>query len=120
MQVDLYSEGRSLSTGELVEALQEAQGRELPNLVRMLLIFIPAIGLLTILRESASAPNSLGWVASALLIIVALGSAAAGWVLASRWYGRGPETLNGQVVGGVIVAAGTGSAAETDRSVNNP
>jgi hypothetical protein len=105
MQVDLYSEGRSLSTGEPVEALQEAQGRELPNLVRMLLIFIPAIGLFTVLRQSASAPNSLGWAAPALLIVVALGSATAGWTLASRWYGRGPETPNRHLVGGAIVAA---------------
>jgi hypothetical protein len=71
----------------------------------MLLIFIPAIGLFTVLRQSASTPSSLGWVAPALLIVVAIGSAAAGWLLASRWYGRGPDTPNRHLVGGAIVAA---------------
>ena len=103
-QVDLYSEGRSLSTGEPVEALEEAKGRELPNLVRMLLIFIPAIGLFTVLRQSAATPNSLGFLAPALIVAAALGSAAGGWALASRWYARGPETPNRHLVGGAIVA----------------
>ena len=103
-QVDLYSEGRSLSTGEPVEALEEAKGRELPNLVRMLLIFIPAIGLFTVLSQSAATPNSLGLVAPALIVAAALGSAAGGWALASRWYARGPETPNRHLVGGAIVA----------------
>ena len=70
----------------------------------MLLIFIPAIGLFTVLRQSAATPNSLGLVAPALIVAAALGSAAGGRALASRWYARGPEAPHRHLVGAAIVA----------------
>lgn len=102
-EIDLYSEGRSLSTGDTLEVRREAAGRELPNLVRMLLIFIPAIGLFSVLRETT--PNALAGLAPLVMIAVALAAAGGGWFLASRWYARGSDSPSRHLVGGAIVAA---------------
>jgi hypothetical protein len=102
-EYDLYSEGRSLSTGETLEVRREAAGRELPNLVRMLLIFIPLIGLFSVLRPAVSNANPLGGAEIGVMIVVALGAAGAGWIAASRWYASGPRPPARHLVGGAIV-----------------
>ena len=104
-KVELYSEGRSLTTGELLADRREAHGREIPNLVRMFLIFLPLIAVPSVLRSLSvrddPAPDWLWYV----IVAVGVGLAAAGWWLARRWYGSGPGRPNRHVVGGAIVAA---------------
>ncbi len=103
-EIDLYSEGRSLTDGSLLEVRREAHGREMPNLVRMLIIFLPVIGLPSVLRSMSTTG---GAESSVWIVVVGAGIAiaAAGWVLARRWYRRGTEGRNRHLVGGAIVAA---------------
>lgn len=104
-ELDLYSEGRSLSTGETRDEHRATQSRELPDLVRMLLIFIPLIGAFNsvILRGDPS-EGALGPWGPFLLIGLGAAVALAGWWLASRWYAGGPRGPRRHLVGGAIVA----------------
>ena len=103
--IDLYSEGRSLTDGSPLEARLEAQGREIPNLVRMLILFMPLIGLPSFLRSlSSTAGGAATWV-WIIVIGAALAIAGAGWWLAGRWYGRGTDAPHRHLGGGAIVAA---------------
>jgi hypothetical protein len=104
-EVDLYSEGRSLTTGDALDDRRAAAHRELPNLVRMLLIFIPVIGgFNTAVQQQESLSGSLGGLGPWLLIGIGAAVAAAGWWLASWWYARAPSGPARHVVGGAIVA----------------
>ena len=104
-EIDLYSEGQSLSTGEDLTGLRAAGQRELPNLVRMLLIFVPLIGgLNTVILRGDTFADVLGGWGPWLLVVAGVAVAAAGWWLASRWYAAEPRPPARHIVGGAIVA----------------
>jgi hypothetical protein len=104
-ELELYSDGRSLSTGELRAEHRDVATRDLPNLVRILLLFVPLIGgLNTVVLRPESVRGVLGgW---GLIVLVAFSAvvAAVAWWLATRWYARGPSGATRHVVGGAIVA----------------
>jgi hypothetical protein len=103
-EIELYSDGRSLTTGEPLADRREAHGREIPNLVRMLLIFLPLIAVPSVLRPlSARTDPAPDWFWYAI-VAVGVALAAAGWWLARRWYSGGPDRPNRHLVGGAIVA----------------
>jgi hypothetical protein len=104
-EIELYSDGRSLSTGEELAEKRVAEGREMPSLVRMLLIFIPLIGAgNTLLLRTEAVSGVLGDAGAWVLVGAAIASAGVGWWLAARWYARGPEAPLRHVVGGAIVS----------------
>lgn len=105
-EIDLYSEGRSLSTGEALEKRRATASRELPNLVRMLILFIPLIGgFNTVLLRSETVTRAFGGWGSAVLIGIGVVLAAVAWWVSSRWYARAPDAAHRHLVGGAIVAA---------------
>jgi hypothetical protein len=102
---ELYSDGRSLTTGETLAEHRESQTRELPNLVRMFLIFIPLIGgFNSVVLRGDPLDGALGAWGPVAFIGFGVVVAAAGWWLASLWYGRGPTGTSRHLVGGAIVA----------------
>jgi hypothetical protein len=105
-QIELYSEGRSLSTGETLDEHTEAARREIPSLVRMLLIFIPLIGgFNTVVTRSDRFDGTLGGWGPVVVLGTGAAAAAVGWWLAARWYAGGPQGPTRHVVGGAIVVA---------------
>ena len=103
-KIELYSEGRSLSTGETLVEHTEAARRELPSLVRMLLIFIPLIGgFNTVLALSDRFRGTLGGWGPVVVVGTGVVAAAIGWWLAARWYAGGPQGPTRHVVPGAIV-----------------
>ena len=104
-EIELYSEGRSLTDGTLLEERRAAQGREIPNVVRMLILFLPLIGLPSFLRSLNSTDGGAASWVWIVVIAAALAIAGVGWWLASRWYGRGADASNRHLGGGAIVAA---------------
>jgi hypothetical protein len=106
-EFDLFSEGRSLTTGDELEQRRASERREMPNLVRMLLLFIPLIGgLNTVILNSDTFVDVLGGYGAWVLVGVGAIVAAAGWWLASRWYASDPSPPARHVVGAAIVAGG--------------
>jgi Fas apoptotic inhibitory molecule (FAIM1) len=105
-EFELYSEGRSLTTGEELADHRQAARRELPNIVRMLLLFIPLIGgLNTVVQQRDRFGDAFGGMGPWILIGVGVVVAAAGWWIASRWYAGDPRPPARHLVGGAIVAA---------------
>lgn len=100
-EVELYSEGRSLTTGELLEDHRQAQLGRVPNLVSMMLIFLPLIAVPSALRGSTSQAGQWQWI----VIGAGVALAAIGGLAASAWYRRAPGGAGRHLVGGAIVLA---------------
>jgi hypothetical protein len=101
-EIDLYSEGRSLSTGEPLEERRRTHAQEVPNLMRMLIIFLPLIAVPSALRAPMEGADR--GVLSGVVIAVGIGLALLGWLLSSRWYRNDPAPPTRHLVGGLIVA----------------
>ena len=103
--MDIYSEGRSIATGAPLDARRTELGRALPSLIRMLLVFLPIIGVPTTLRSVADADDPVAAWVGAIVVAAGVGIAVLGGWVASRWYAMEPNGQWRQVVGGLIVAA---------------
>jgi hypothetical protein len=104
-EVDLYSDGRSLATGEPLADRREQHGREIPNVIRVFLVLLPAVAVPSALRGSSSAGSRASTVEWVILVGAGLVVAGIGWWAARRWYAGGPERPNRHLVGAGIVAA---------------
>lgn len=101
--MDVYSDGRSVSTGAPLATRRLELHRSMPSLIRLFLIFLPLIGIPSLLRPTASGrgPGLAGGVGAAIAGVVL--TIVAGWII-SRWYAREPAGRSRHLVPSLIVA----------------
>jgi len=89
-EMDVYSDGRSVSNGAPLVTRRRELHRSMPSLIRVVLIFLPLIGVPSLLRPtvSGSGPGVAGGIGVAIVgvVLAIVGS----WIIA-RWYARDPN-----------------------------
>ena len=102
-EMDVYSDGRSVSTGAPLGNRRRELGRSMPSLVRVLLIFLPLIGVPSLLRPNVSGggPGLAGGIGVAIAGVVL--TVVGGWIIA-RWYAGEPTGRSRHLVPAVILA----------------
>ena len=101
-EMDVYSDGRSVSTGAPLATRRRELHRPMPSLMRVLLIFLPLVAIPSLLRPtvSGSRPSLASGIGGAIAGVTL--AVVGGWIIA-RWYAAEPIGRSRHLVPALIV-----------------
>lgn len=100
--IDLHVDGWSLDTGTPLEERMAQEAAEPPAVMRLVLVFLPLIGIPNLLSQ-ARRTGDLSWAVGAGVVIAGAMLAALGFFVLGAWFARQPRGLARTIIGWGIV-----------------